>query len=132
MIVLAVDPGSKKSGLALVSSQEGILRHIIVPVAELADACREIVSEVTVDAVIVGGSTGSKSVRKTVQEALQRPVQVVDESYTTELARQRYFIDNPPRGWRRLLPQGLLYPPAPFDDYAAVVMAEAYIEQHKE
>lgn len=131
MIVLAIDPGSKKSGIALVSSDEGILRHTTVSVEILAEVCRDFCQGVSVDEIIIGGSTGSKKIRQLVQVVLQRQVQVVDESHTTELARQRYFVDNPPRGWRRLLPRGLLYPPVPFDDYAAVVMAEAFIERQK-
>ena len=127
MIVLAIDPGSKKSGIALVSSEEGILRHTIVPVAEVAGVCLNYCRETAVDEIIIGGSTGSKKVRQTVEDMLQRQVTVVDERHTTELAKRRYFAANPPRGWRRLLPQGLLYPPVPFDDYAAVVMAEAFI-----
>ena len=127
MIVLAIDPGSKKSGIALVSSEEGILRHTIVPVEEAAGVCREYCGEAAVDEVIIGGSTGSKKLRQTVEETLQRQVTVVDERHTTELAKRRYFAANPPRGWRRLLPEGPLYPPVPFDDYAAVVMAEAFI-----
>ncbi|MBQ7568163.1 pre-16S rRNA-processing nuclease YqgF [bacterium] len=128
MVVLAIDPGSKKSGVALVSSDAGILRRAIVPVEKLKEYCREFVQGTAVDAVIVGGSTGSKAVCAAVSEALGVQPVTVDERYTTERAKMRYFSDNPPRGWRRWLPSGLLYPPVPFDDYAAVIMAEDYIE----
>lgn len=42
-------------------------------------------------------------------------VRLVDERDTTYLARARYFADNPPRGWRRLVPLGMLLPPRPID-----------------
>lgn len=128
MVVLAVDPGSKKCGVALVCSRRGVLRHAVLPLEQLGDTCVAWTESEPADAVIVGGSTGSKAVQRTVEQRLGVRVSVVDERHTTEQARGRYFVDNPPRGWRRLLPQGLLYPPVPFDDYAAVVMAEAFIK----
>lgn len=129
MVVLAIDPGSKKCGLALVCSRRGVLRHTVLSLEKLGDTCAVWTEGEPADAVIVGGSTGSKSVQRTVSQRLGCQVTVVDERHTTERARLRFFVDNPPRGWRRLLPAGLLYPPVPFDDYAAVVMAEAYIAE---
>lgn len=129
MVVLAIDPGSKKCGLALVCSRRGVLRHAVLSLEKLGDTCAVWTESEPADAVIVGGSTGSKSVQRTVSQRLGCQVTVVDERHTTERARLRFFVDNPPRGWRRLLPVGLLYPPVPFDDYAAVVMAEAYIAE---
>ena len=48
----------------------------------------------------------------------------VDETNTTLQARERYWEHHPKRGWRRLIPSTALYPPVPFDDYAALVLAE--------
>ena len=128
MLILAVDPGSRKSGMAVVSSEDGLLRHTIVKVEDIPDTCARWAEDYVFDAVIVGGSTGSKRVGEMVGEALNRRVEFVDERHTTERAKLRYFADNPPRGLKRLIPLGLQYPPVPFDDYAAVVMAEDYIE----
>jgi len=55
-------------------------------------------------------------------------VELVDERETTLLARARYFADHPPRGWRRLVPRGMLLPPRPIDDYAALLIAERYLK----
>ena len=54
-------------------------------------------------------------------------VTLVDEHRSTEEARRRYFVDNPPSGWRRLMPRGLLTPPVPYDDYVAIILAERYL-----
>jgi len=46
---------------------------------------------------------------------------------TTIRARARYFAANPPRGWRRIVPRGMLLPPRPIDDFAAVLIAERFL-----
>ncbi|CAN0394535.1 unnamed protein product, partial [Phaeothamnion confervicola] len=43
-------------------------------------------------------------------------------------ARQRYYVENPPKGLWRLVPMGLQVPSVPVDDFAAVVMAEDYLK----
>jgi hypothetical protein len=52
---------------------------------------------------------------------------LVDEKGTSLLARERYLKENPPAGWRRLLPSGMQIPKEPYDDYAALLLAERYL-----
>lgn len=127
-IVLAVDPGSNKCGVAVVSGQQGILHRAVVAKAKVVQSCRQLLEKYAVDAVIVGGSTGAAAVVKMLKQELVREIEVVCEEHTSELARERYFVENPPRGWRRLIPLGLQLPPVPIDDYAAVIMAEQYLQ----
>ena len=58
------------------------------------------------------------------------PIFVMDEYRTTEEARREYWKVHPPTGWRRLLPLTLQVPPVPVDDFAAVLLAQRYLEQH--
>jgi RNase H-fold protein (predicted Holliday junction resolvase) len=55
------------------------------------------------------------------------PFVLVDERETTLRARARFFVDHPPRGWRRLVPRGMLLPDRPIDDYAALLIAERHL-----
>ncbi len=126
-VVLAVDPGRRKCGLAVVSSQMGVLHRQVVVLEELGVHVRRRVMEFAPDEVLVGGSTGSSEVVREIQEVLGRQVRIVDERHSTERARFRYFQDHPPRGLWRLVPLGLQVPPGPCDDYAAVVLAEDYL-----
>lgn len=130
MIVLSIDPGSKKCGVAVVSSDEGVLEHRVLAVTSLGNLCSELSNLYKFDHVIVGGSTGSAHVVLLVQGALECEVTVVDETHSTERARLRYFKDHPPTGLRRFLPLSLLFPPELYDDYAAVVLAEDFIASH--
>lgn len=127
MVILSVDPGSRKCGLAVVSAERGVLHRRIVPREEVAPVVRQAVQDFAPAEVLVGGSTGSRDVVQELRLALSQEVRVVDESHTTERARRRYYQDHPPRGLWRLVPLGLQVPPVPVDDYAAVVMAEDYL-----
>lgn len=126
MIVMAVDPGRRKCGVAVVSPS-GVMERSIVPTDELEGAVEKMFGRHSPGALVVGGSTGSKEVIKRLKRILALSPRVVDERYTTERARKRYFIDNPPRGFWKLVPLGLQVPPVPYDDYAAVVMAEEFL-----
>jgi hypothetical protein len=56
------------------------------------------------------------------------PLDIVDEFQTSMLARARFCIENPARGWRKLLPCGLRTPEQPYDDYVAVILAERWLQ----
>lgn len=127
MVVLSVDPGRRKCGLAVVSADRGVLHRMIVAREEVAPVVRQVVQDYAPAEVLVGGSTGSRDVVHELRTALSREIRVVDERHTTERARRRYYLDHPPRGLWRLVPLGLQVPPVPVDDYAAVVMAEDYL-----
>ncbi len=126
MRVLAVDPGRQKCGVA-VCGPAGVLAHRVVRSEEVAGVAREWVAAFRVDRILVGNSTASATIRAALQGS-QVPVEAVEERGTSLAARRRYFQDHPPRGWRRLLPLSFQVPPQPFDDYAAIVLAEAYLK----
>lgn len=125
MRVLAVDPGREKCGLAVCEPGAVVARRV-VPSHELAAVVREWVVAYRADLVLLGDRTGSREVTQQLS-GLGVPVLLADERGTTLAARARYFRENPPRGWRRLVPRSFQVPPEPYDDFAAVVLAEAYL-----
>lgn len=124
--VLAVDPGRQKCGLALVDADQGILARGIVASDVLALVVRRWISDHRPRMLVIGNGTAMGLVRASLGE-IGLPLEICPEEHTTLRARRRYFEENPPRGWRRLLPRGLLVPPVPVDDYAAVLIAEDYL-----
>lgn len=128
MIVLAIDPGSKKCGVAVVSSSAGILFGSVTELGNLEEVCRSALERWPADNIIVGSGTGSAGIVRLLRERLQREISVINEAHSTERARMRFFSDYPPRGWRRFLPLGLQMPSRPYDDYAAVVLAEDFLK----
>jgi RNase H-fold protein (predicted Holliday junction resolvase) len=81
----------------------------------------------TLRAIALGGGTHADAVAAVVG-GLGLPVRLIDERETTLLARRRYFSANPPRGWRRFVPRGMLLPPRPIDDFAALLIAERLLD----
>lgn len=127
--VIAVDPGKKKCGLAVVSPHDGILHREVVACDEFGDTFRILYQHHSPFQVLLGSSTGSKEIAATIEELAQVSAKLVDERYTTELAKIRYFEEYPPKGLWRLIPIGLRNPPTSYDDFAAVVMAERYLKE---
>jgi RNase H-fold protein (predicted Holliday junction resolvase) len=125
--VLGLDPGTRKCGIAVLRGAGSLPTLEIVPIDELAGRLRAIVAETHVDVAAVGRGTNAAAICATVRD-LGLDVELVDERETTLLARARYFADHPPRGWRRLVPRGMLLPPRPIDDYAALLIAERYLK----
>ena len=131
MRVLAVDPGSAKCGLAVVDERSGVLARGVVPTETVAAVVNAWLKTHRPQLLVVGKGTSLKRVRRDLAE-LQLPLEVVGEEHTTMRARARYFEENPPRGWRRLIPLSLQTPPVPVDDYAAVLIAEDYLSAREE
>lgn len=129
--VMAVDPGRRKCGLAVVSARDGILYREVVPCEEFVATFRDVYRQHSPYHVLLGGSTGSKEIAQAIQEETDIDAELVDERHTTELAKMRYFKEFPPRGLWRLVPLGLQTPPTCYDDFAAVVLAERYLKEQK-
>lgn len=129
--VLAVDPGSDKCGLAVVTADGAVAWREIVATADLSTAVARLVQEHGPDRVLMGNGTWSKKLRPVLVETLARSagptLVMVDEKHTTERARILYWEHNPPKGLWRLVPLGLQVPREPYDDYAAVVMARDFL-----
>ena len=123
-VILAIDPGRSKCGVAVCTPGAVLARAVTAPDA-LPALIEEWQRRFPVTEIVVGNRTGAGAVLDAVRGAARRPITMVDEAGTTLRARARYFAEHPPRGWRRLLPRGLQIPPEPFDDYAAVLLAEA-------
>ena len=123
--VLAIDPGRDKCGIAVLSPQGDILLHEIVPTGALETRVSELAAEYAPRIIMGDGTT--RAATKARIEAQVGAVTLVDEYRTTEEGRRLYWAENPPRGWRRLVPRGLLTPTVPVDDFAAVALARRFL-----
>ena len=124
--VLAIDPGRDKCGVAVLSPAGALLFRQVVPTAQLENVVSTLV-EKHAPTIIMGNGTTSAAAKERV-EALGGAVTLVDEYRTTDAARAAYWEAYPPRGWRRLVPRGLLVPPVPVDDFAAVILAQRFLQ----
>ncbi len=127
--ILGIDPGTRKCGYAVVTACGAPPLELgVVPTERLAQTLSDLAARFSLRLVALGGGTHASVVEPLVAK-LGVPVEIVDERGTTLLARRRYFAANPPRGWRRFVPRGMLLPPRPIDDFAAVLIAERLLER---
>jgi RNase H-fold protein (predicted Holliday junction resolvase) len=124
--VIGIDPGRDKCGLAAVHKQKGILALAVVPTTDLAIAVADFSTRYQTSTIVLGNGTSHREA-KAALEANSYTIHIIDEAHTTEQARIRYWDENPPRGLRRLIPQGLQTPPEPVDAYVAVILAERWL-----
>ncbi len=131
-IVIGIDPGREKCGLAVVHRQNGIIHRDIVSTDQIVEAVNTIVAAYQVYLIVIGSGTSSRKTQTSLQVANPKlTFIVVDEYRTTDAARARYWRENPPQGLKRLMPVTMLVPPVPVDDFAAVIIAEKYLHQQQ-
>ncbi|MFA5113020.1 MAG: resolvase [Candidatus Margulisiibacteriota bacterium] len=123
-MILAIDPGSAKSGLAVLEENGAVRHRAVVASADLPGALAPLLTVYRPTAVVIGrGHYG----RRIAQELTGLNLIYVNEKDSTWLARRRYWRENPPAGWRKLLPTSLRVPPVPVDDWSAVIIGERYL-----
>ena len=130
-IVVAVDPGWYKSGIA-VGTKDKILEQMVVPAKDAAAIVTSLVNKYRVSTVAVGDCTCSDKIVKALNAALPENIDIAltNEWFSTMEGRKLYFKENPPRGWRRLIPTSLQTPPRSIDDYAAVVILKRHFKEN--
>ena len=132
MIVLGIDPGSSKVGLAVVEDTPErayptrCLEGRVSPSTGVREDIKELLVKWSPCISVLGDRTRHQGIVDILQ-GLGAPFAMVDEHMTTRLARDRYFGVNPPRGLKRLIPLGMQAPPVPVDDFAAWILAERYL-----
>jgi len=137
-LLLAIDPGRAKCGLAVVRGPEKegdspvCLERRVVETERLTLAVGEILRRrPEIARFLLGNATHSATLRKALSDVFpQMPLELVNEFNTSARARARYVQENPAPGWRRLLPLGMRSPEVPYDDYAALLLAEDYFSNN--
>ncbi len=131
MRVLGIDPGTRKCGWAVVETIGAApLALGIEPTESLAARLTAVVATYAPAVIALGAGTHARIVEPLLAAA-SLPIHLVDERETTLLARHRYFEAHPPRFLLRLIPRGMLLPPVPIDDFAAVLIAERLLAATK-
>lgn len=127
-VVLSIDPGSSKCGIALVERDANGRIHLLDRSIAPVDTLEAVVERMTANGVamaIVGGGTRSRETVARLRALMPSlGILVVDEKDTSLQARERYWEQNPRKGWRKLLPATLQIPPEPVDDFVALILAE--------
>lgn len=149
-VVVAVDPGRDKCGIAVVRDDLTVEEREIAPTQDTVARVYELARRHRTGTVVLGDRTGSKALARQIEAGAgeagrstgtQAPgtpaagpdleVVFVDEHLSSVEGRRRYLLDHPLRGLGKLIPLSLRTPGSPFDDYVAVVLAERFFHSAK-
>lgn len=132
--ILAIDPGREKCGIAVLTTNRQVNYRAVILTTQLTASVEVLLQEFAVNIVVVGNGTNSGKVHSLLQAIIPAHIAMllVDEYRTTDEARSRYWQEQPPQGWRKWVPRGMLTPPVPVDDWVAVILAERYLLEKKE
>ena len=112
-VVLAIDPGSEKCGIAVVAELGGIEFRSIVATRDLSATVRDLIEQYRPRRLLCGRGTGSKPIVRALQAAaLDIPLTLVDEAYTSEAARARYVAEIRRAVWQNFFPAA--FAPRPY------------------
>ena len=126
MTWIGLDPGRSKCGLVRSDHSRGQIE--VAAVLSPEECFKQIAiwrERPGLEGVVLGDGTGSKHWQRQLND-LGLAIQLIPEAGTTLAARARYWQLEPPRGWRRMLPEGLRLPPRDYDD----VVAQLLLERH--
>lgn len=129
--ILAIDPGREKTGIAILKNSD-VLEHKIINSGELVQIIKSLLEKYIIKTIVMGNGTSSKKKYDLLKrEFIDRDIVLINEYRTTDEARKLYFQENPPKGWKKLIPLGMQVPPVPVDDYAAIVIGRKYLKDNK-
>lgn len=129
--ILAIDPGREKTGIAILKNSD-VLEHKIINSEELVQIIKSLLEKYIIKTIVMGNGTSSKKKYYLLKrEFIDRDIVLINEYRTTDEARKLYFQENPPKGWKKLIPLGMQVPPVPVDDYAAIVIGRKYLKNNR-
>lgn len=129
--ILAIDPGREKTGIAILNNSD-VLEHKIINSEELVQIIKSLLEKYIIKTIVMGNGTSSKKKYDLLKrEFIDRDIVLINEYRTTDEARKLYFQENPPKGWKKLIPLGMQVPPVSVDDYAAIVIGRKYLKDNK-
>lgn len=131
-MILGFDPGRDKCGLAVMGVDRQLYYHEVVPANSAIATIQALFEKFPIGTLVMGDQTTAKSWNQKLKKDLPAvPIVLVDERYSTLEARDRYWQMYPPKGFGRLIPQGLRQPPRPVDDIVAILLIERYLSEEQ-
>lgn len=127
-MLIAVDPGRDKCGVAVADDAGNILWHEVIKTESLLAILARLKAKYNFKQLVIGNGTTSKAAQQKIKSSqLDLAITVVDEYRTTDMARKLYWKLNPPTGLKKLIPTSLQVPKVPVDDLVAVILAKRFL-----
>ena len=104
------------------------LRHEVIASAQATQTLVSWCEAFEIEALILGDQTGSKQWRSQIQAVLPAlRIESIDERFSSQEARDRFWDLYPAQGFDRLLPRGMRVPPRAIDDLVAIILVERFL-----
>ncbi len=126
-MIIAIDPGRDKCGLAVLDRDGNVLEKRIIPRTEIKARLFQHLSSFSPASIIMGNSSNGRQLKEDFKD-LDIKFSFVSEKNSSLEARKLYWEENPPRGLWKIIPTSLRLPPVPVDDYAAVILGKRYLK----
>lgn len=131
-MIVAIDPGTEKTGIALLKTTGLLVSKEIIMTLNIATVLEGLYGTHEFNTIVIGNGTNHRKVYDAVRVWIGNrstiTVVLVDEKFTTVEGRTRYWQYNPPQGWKKIIPLSFRYPPVPVDDFVAWIIGERYIK----
>ncbi|MBA7587970.1 hypothetical protein ES708_30018 [subsurface metagenome] len=128
-IIIAIDPGTKKCGYAVLDSNLSVLQREVTSTEGIIKIIEDSFNVYKMDEIILGNGTNYKNIEKRLKNHFPKlKIILIEEEFSTLEARKKYFEAHPPRGISKLIPLSLRVPPCHYDDFVAVLLAEKYFK----
>ena len=122
------DPGKDKCGIAIVTLEGNPIRYEVIASDSAIAMLQCWMQTHSIHSLILGDQTGSKQWRSRIIEALPNlQIITIDERFSSQQARDRYWKMYPAQGLQKLVPLGMRTPPRPIDDIVAIILVERYL-----
>lgn len=128
IMILAIDPGSDKCGLAVLDYNKYVHYRGIIATPTIETYLQDLLNKLSIESIIIGDGTHSAELKEKFENQFAREVTTVDESHTTEEAEKRYRAENYGLVLKILSTIVSWKPGKPVDDYVAIILAERYID----
>ncbi|PZO37300.1 MAG: resolvase [Pseudanabaena frigida] len=129
-MLLGFDPGKQKCGVAVMGLDRKLHFQAVVPSQEAIAKVGNLLDSCPISLMVMGDQTASKQWKAELQSIFpDLRIITVDERYSSEEARQRFWQIYPAKGLMRVVPLGMRSPDRPIDDIVAIILIERYLSR---
>ncbi|MBN2057477.1 MAG: Holliday junction resolvase RuvX [Candidatus Saganbacteria bacterium] len=128
-MILAIDPGTSKCGLAVLTKAGQVVARAVLARAELAGRLPGLLRQYDVSTLVIGLSAQGRRLAEELAALPGLPeISFITEKNSTLEARRLYWQENRPSGLWRLVPESLRPILVAIDDHAAVILGQRYLK----
>jgi len=129
-VLLGFDPGKQKCGIAVMGLDRKLHFQTVIPSAEAIAKVGNLLNSYPISLMVMGDQTASQQWKAKLQSSFpDLRIITVDERYSSEQARQRFWDIYPATGLMKLVPRGMRSPDRPIDDIVAAILIERYLSR---